>query len=128
MIILDTSFLIDYFKGVEEARKLISGEKCVTTVITYHEIMTGIRRLDARREETFFRRLFSTIKVLEYDIRAAEESSKIAAKLTAIGRKVNALDTLIAGIAVANGIKKIATRDKDFLEIANITDIDILMY
>lgn len=84
--------------------------------------------MDARREEIFFRRLFSTIKVLEYDIRAAEESSKIAAKLTAIGRKVNALDTLIAGIAVANGIKKIATRDKDFLEIANITDIDILMY
>lgn len=32
MIILDTSFLIDYFKGVEETRKLISGEKCATTV------------------------------------------------------------------------------------------------
>jgi len=41
-------------------------------------------------------------------VKAAEGSSNIAAKLSAIGREVNALDVLIAGIAVANGIEKIA--------------------
>lgn len=82
-----TRYLIDYFKGVEETRRLVGGEECITTVITYHEIMTGVRRLKARREETFFRRLFSMIKVLEYNVRAAEESSNIAANLPLLGGK-----------------------------------------
>jgi len=128
MILLDTSFLIDYFRGVEETRRIVNGETCVTTVITYHEIMAGVRRLRAKKEENFFRRLFSMMRLLEYDVKAAEESSNIAAKLSAIGREVNALDVLIAGIAVANGIEKIATRDKDFLEIAKVADIDVLIY
>ncbi|BAJ50778.1 hypothetical protein CSUB_C0921 [Candidatus Caldarchaeum subterraneum] len=59
--------------------------------------------------------LGDSLHPLQY-LRAAEESSEIAARLLASGKEVNALDILIAGIAVANGIEKIATRDKDFLE------------
>jgi predicted nucleic acid-binding protein len=52
MILLDTSFLIDYFKGVEETSKIVSGRECVTTVITYHEIMAGVRRLKVEEKKS----------------------------------------------------------------------------
>ncbi|MEM3083244.1 MAG: PIN domain-containing protein, partial [Candidatus Caldarchaeum sp.] len=115
MILLDTSFLIDYFRGVEATRDIVKGQEVTTTVITYHEISTGLKNARAKREEIFFRRFFASTSILEYDLRAAEESSEIAARLLASGKEVNALDIIIAEIAVANGIEKIATRDKDFL-------------
>lgn len=128
MILLDTSFLIDYFKGVESTRRIVYGEEVATTVINYHEISAGLKRRRAKREEMFFKRFFASIPVLEYDLKAAEESSYIAAMLLAAGREVNALDILIAGIALANGIERIATRDKDFQEIGKVSDIEIITY
>ena len=44
MIVLDTSFLIDYFRGVEKTLFLVDDKDIFVTVITYHEIMTGVKR------------------------------------------------------------------------------------
>ena len=129
MIVLDTSFLIDYFRGIEVTYDMVNEEDEVAiTTITYHEILTGLRRKKSKKEEKFFKRFFSEVKVLPFDIKAAEESSSIAAKLVAVGREVNALDILIAGIAVANGAEKIITRDPDFEEIAKVSDIEAVLY
>jgi len=129
MIVLDTSFLIDYFKGVEATYDLVSEDDDVAvTVITYHEILTGLKRKRSKREEKFFKRFFSEVKILPFDVNAAEESSNIAARLTAIGKDVNALDILIAGIAIVNGADKIITRDSDFEEIAKVSDIEVVLY
>lgn len=50
------------------------------------------------------------------------------AKLMCIGTPVNVLDVLIVGIAVANGANKLITRDRDFLKISEVTDIEIVVY
>ena len=129
MIVLDTSFLIDYLRGVEATYDLTDEENEVAiTTVTYHEIMVGLKRKRSKREEKFFRRLFSEVKILPFDIKAAEESSSIAARLMAIGKEINALDILIAGIAIANGADRIITRDTDFKEVAKISDIDVVLY
>jgi len=90
--------------------------------------MAGVKIAKAKKEEMFFRKFFCDIRVLEYDKMAAEESNSIAAKLSAIGKKVNDMDILIAGIAIANGAEKVITRDEDFREIAKITDIKVVIY
>ncbi len=59
MIVLDTSFLIDYFRGVESTYNLVDDEDVAVTVITYHEIMTGLKRKRRKKEEKFFKRFFS---------------------------------------------------------------------
>ncbi len=129
MIVLDTSFLIDYLRGVEATYDLTDEENEIAiTTVTYHEIMVGLKRKRSKREEKFFRRLFSEVKTLPFDIKAAEESSSIAARLMAIGKEINALDILIAGIAIANGADRIITRDTDFKEVAKISDIDVVLY
>ena len=127
MIMLDISFIIDYFRGVEVTYDLVDENDVAITAITYHEIMTGLKRKRSKREEKFFKRFFSEVKILPFDVRAAEESSSIA-RLMAIGREVNALDILIAGIAVANGADKIITRDSDFEEISKVSDIEVVLY
>ena len=98
------------------------------TVINYHEIMAGVKRIRAKRKESFSRRLFSRMRVLECDLKVVEESSDIAAKLAMIGREINALDVLITGIALANGVEKIVTKDKHFIEIEKIADIKVITY
>jgi len=127
MILLDTSFLIDFFRGVKATRDFVEDNVAVT-VITYHEIMTGVKRKRATKETEFFRRFFAQVRILLYDQKAAEESSSIAAQLMSVGIMVNVLDILIAAIALTNGISRIATADKGFLEIEKVTDLDVVAY
>ena len=91
MIVLDTSFLIDLFKGERKTLSIVDSD-VATTVITYYEILSGIKHKKAKKEEMFFRRFFSKIKILEFDLNAAEKSSEIMADLLTTGRPVNTLD------------------------------------
>jgi len=126
MIVLDTSFLIDFFRGKNKTFDLVNSD-VATTVITYHEILSGVKHRKAKNEEKFFRRFFSDIKVLDFDLRAAEKSSEIMARILTMGKVVNVLDVLIAGIAITNGAEKIASKDKDFIEISKVTELEILV-
>ncbi len=128
MIVLDTSILIDYFKGKNISFNFVTNSDAATTVITYHEILSGIKHRKAKKEEVFYRRFFSDIKVLDFDLKAGEESSNIMARLLSLGKLVNTLDVLIAGIAITNGADKIVSRDKDFLEISKVTGLEIEVY
>ena len=45
-----------------------------------------------------------------------------------IGREINAFYVLIAGIALANGVEKIVTRDIRFAEIEKVAEIKVITY
>jgi hypothetical protein len=124
MILLDTGFLIAFFKGEERTRSIV-GRDVATTVISYHEIFSGLKHRKAEKEEKFFRAFFSKVRIYDFDLEAAEASSEIMAKLLSSGRVVNALDVLIAGIAIANRAEHVATTDADFLEIAKVVDLQL---
>jgi len=128
MIVLDTSVLIDFFKGKNNSFDFVANADATATVITYHEILSGIKHRKAKKEEIFYRRFFSDIKILDLDLKAGEESSDIMARLMSQGKIVNTLDVLIAGIAITNGADKIVSRDKDFLEISRVTGLEIEVY
>lgn len=127
MIILDTSALVDYFKGVEKTREFMDND-VTTTVITYYEILSGVKHRKARKEEQFFRRFFSEIDILDFNLKAAEEASSIMGRLLSIGTPVNSVDVLIAGIAVINGAEKIVSRDINFISIGKVSDLEVLVY
>jgi predicted nucleic acid-binding protein len=128
MIVLDTSFLIDYFRDRELQSSLPEGEKATVTVISFYEIMAGIKRLRSKQEERFFQHFFGTVDILGVDTPSAEIASDITAKLSGLGIQVNAFDVLIAGTAIANRAGSIITADRDFEEIAKCADIDITFY
>ena len=64
---------------------------------------------------------------LVLDSAATEEASKIMGALFRIGKPINALDVLISGIAVANGVDEIVTSDKDFQTIEKVANISVTM-
>ena len=127
MIILDTSALVDYFKGVEKTREFMDND-VTTTVITYYEILSGVKHRKARKEEQFFRRFFSEIDILDFNLKAAEEASSIMGRLLSIGTPVNSVDVLITGIAVINVAEKIVSRDINFISIGKVSDLEVLVY
>ena len=92
MIFLDTSFLIDYSRN-PHLKEFISDEQDnVVSVISYHEIMTGLKRMRVKRELDFFRHLFEEIQVIPYDQAAAVCSSDLASRLMLSGSLVNGFD------------------------------------
>lgn len=127
MIVLDTSALIDFFRGVEKTREFMD-EDVTTTVISYYEILSGVKHRKARKEEQFFRRFFSEIDILDFDRKAAEEASDIMGRLLSLETPVNSTDVLIAGIAIVNGAEKIVSRDRDFISIGKVSELDVLVY
>jgi len=72
--------------------------------------------------------ILDTSFLIDFDLNAAEKSSEIMAKLLSSGKAVNALDVLIAGIAIANGAEEIATRDGDFGEISKVAELEVHVY
>jgi len=128
MIVLDTSFLINYFRGRNPIGNSLKDRQVAVTAVTYHEVMVGIKRKKAKNEEQFFNRFFLSVPVLEFDQRSADASSDIAAQLASFGVQVNPLDILIAGTAASHGASQIITDDRDFIEIGKVTDIEMTVF
>jgi predicted nucleic acid-binding protein len=121
MMLLDSTYLTDYVREVPEVPRDNLIDLPAVSVVTYHEVMTGVKYFKTRREEEFFNDFFSRIDILDYTMQAAKESSTLAARLKGIGKPVNPLDTMIAGTANAHDAAALITEDKDFLEIGKVS-------
>ena len=128
MRLLDSSFLIDFFRDEKYASFIPENEIPVVSVISYYEIMSGAKRLRSKKEEEFFQRLFAEIEILDFSLPAAHYASAISARMKAAGTPVNALDILIAGTACASNVDQIITADKDFEIIARFSDLQVIRY
>jgi len=100
----------------------------VVSVISYHEIMTGLKRLRVKHELDFFRHLFEEIEVIPYDQADAECSSDLTSRLMLSVSMVNGFDILIAGTAVSRQASGILTADRDFEIIAPAANLPVLRY
>ncbi len=132
MILFDTSAIIDFLKGGNEAKSIVeeierNRESVYTTVVSQYELLTPVYHKGMKNEERNVRAFLRGSVVFPLDQNAAEESSRIMGSLFKLGLPVNALDALIAGIAVATGTDTIVTLDADFSKIAKITDLDIII-
>ena len=79
-------------------------------------------------EEKAVKRFARQVMMLELDPSAAEEASKIMGALLRLGKPINAMDALIAGIAVSNSAQRIVTFDRDFERVGKVADIDIQLF
>jgi predicted nucleic acid-binding protein len=127
MIVLDPSALIDLFRESDQIRDFVA-EDAAATMISCYEIFAGVNHRKARREEQFFRRFFSEMKILDFDMRAAEKAGEIMAHLLTQGNPVNTLDVLIAGTAITNGAERLISRDRDFEKISRVSELAVLIY
>lgn len=128
MYILDTTTIIELFRGNEKLREILKEKECSVSSISYFEIFSKLYAKRHEKEKRYFLRFFSSAPVYIFDLKSAEESSKIMASLYKIGKPVNIADVMIAGIALANGASGVITRDRDFQEIGKVTDLEIVLF
>ena len=126
MILADTDVLIDYLAGVEPTKNAIvayaHADRLKTSVITVFELLSGAgenRRGDA------VRKLISLLEVVPLDRDAAERAASVRRELEGGGRAIGMGDSLIAGIALANGLALFTRNRKHFERVPHLKLVDV---
>lgn len=114
-VLLDTSFLIDYWRGVAEAeasmRRLIEDDvELVVNEVVVCELVTGLRSddLDAAR------RLLRPIEFVQPGPESAFEAGRWRAQARTGGSDLSLADALIAAAALAVGASVMTRNVRDF--------------
>lgn len=125
MMALDSTVIIDLFRGDEQAKEIIAKarEPLASTIINYQELMFGLdmSRKGHAEELEFYDAFFENIFLLEMTRQSAKKAAGVMKDLQSAGMTAGRFDSMIAGILMENGVNKIITRnEKHFMEIRGL--------
>ena len=124
-MILETSFVVDFLKGDEDAvskmQSLIDeGIPYEITTPTIFELWGGLVNLEKpEKEQQRITSLLGGIVIFPLDEESAKIAGNVDGQLVKRGLKIDTEDSMIAGIAIKNN-KKVLTRDKHFDRIEGL--------
>lgn len=124
-MILETTFVIDFLKGRENAKTKIRNliEQNISTELaspTVFELYGGLTQFSkGEKEQQKMISFLDGIAVYPLDNESARIAGIIDGKLMKSGLEIDAEDAMIAGIALANN-KKVLTRDEHFSRIEGL--------
>ena len=130
MIGLDTSAIIDIFKGEQEIKKFLESNKepLAATIMSYLELFFGLDFENARhtKEAEYYRDFFNNIYSMDLTKESCERASDILWRLKKDGNVIEKFDCIIAAIFMANGINTILTRNQKHFE--KIRGLSVITY
>lgn len=117
MILADTTLLIDFLRGKQNAIKTVQKYQAqlYTTEVNLFELITGVyaSSLPVQKYLNQIRYLESQLVVLPLTRAGTFEAGQIAGTLIKNGKMIEGTDCLIAGIGMVNGIRDIITLNAD---------------
>ncbi len=123
MKLVDTSFLIDLSKNLPEAVKksfeLDNEAKVFCTEVSVYEIILGIyaiKNINYSNKIQKLEMMFKNFHILGLDHSSAVKAGEISGMLAREGKTISDADCMIVGIALANGINTIVTRDREHFQ------------
>ncbi len=128
---LDTTFLIDWLRGSEQAKKkyeelrddLADGQQLSASIITAYELEKGAKlSKNSRKDLRLVRDLLSELLILEFDMRAVDLSSELYSDLSRKGELIGEFDILIAATCITAG-QDLVTNDSDFDSITKLAKL-----
>ncbi|MFH0836948.1 MAG: PIN domain-containing protein [Candidatus Aenigmatarchaeota archaeon] len=130
-MIVDTTFVIDIMRKDEKAlfrlKQLVSrGEPQIITAPTLFELYSGImqsNKPDVEKQKVL--QMLSNLIIWHFDAESAKKSGEIDGGLCREGKKIDPIDSMIAGIAIAKGERLLTRNIKDF---SKIVELDIETY
>ena len=130
MIAIDTSVAIGFLRGDRASiNRLESAQRLTDSIgissVSLFELLHPIRHRKLLEQEKVVKSFVRQLLILPLDSDAAEESARIMGSLLRVSQPVNALDVLIAGTALANGVESIITKDRDYEKIASVCDLKV---
>lgn len=90
------------------------------SVITYYEMRNGLLYKDARKQMERFEAFVALNRVLSLTLEAAQSAAGIQADLRKKGAVIGHTDTLIAGIALTNGLQLVTNNTDHFKRVKGL--------
>lgn len=126
MILADTDVLIDYLAGIQPVQdqilRYVETDRLQTTVVNCFELLSGAG--EGRRGQPV-RRLLDALTILPLDRAAAQVAADVRRALDRAGRPIGMGDSLIAGIALANGLPLFTRNRGHFERVSGLKLIDV---
>ena len=130
MIGLDTSAIIDIFKGNEKIRRFLENNKepLSATIISYLELFFGLNPENPRHvaEGKYYNEFFKSLYNIDLTKDSCEEASRIFWRLKKEGKVIEQFDCVIAALFLTNGIDRILTKNPKHFE--KIKQLDVISY
>jgi len=125
MVCLDTSFVIDFFRGrsnaVEQASTLAANNETITiTAPTLMELATGAALNQSRAEKVKLTDFLNSVTVLPLNKKAALLAGELNAGLITGGEMIEPMDIQIGAIAVAHNEQLITKNVRHFSRIPGL--------
>ncbi len=125
MYLLDTNTLIYYFKGMGHvAERLLQTpprEIAIPSIVLF-ELEAGLAKSqDASKRRKQLDDFIALITVLPMGIEEAKAAANIRATLESKGTPIGAMDTLIAGVALANQGTLVTHNNKEFSKVRGLS-------
>ncbi len=128
MILADTDVLIDYLAGVPAVKAQVQGyieaDQLQTSAVTCFELLSGARQ--GKRGDVV-RALLTGIVVLPLHRKAAERAAELRRELDGSGQPIGMADSLIAGIALAQGLHLFTRNRKHFERVPGLNLVPIAL-
>jgi tRNA(fMet)-specific endonuclease VapC len=127
--VLDTDVLSLYLKAGDDAvvqcadRYIREYGRLNFTIVTYYEIVSGLRHRDARKQLDGFYAFAERNHIVPMTRGSADLAAKEYAHLRKLGTPVDDIDLLIAGIALEQGLV-LVTRNRHHFERIRGLSID----
>jgi len=124
MYVLDTNTLIYYFKGMgnvaERLLQTAPRDIAIPAVVLY-ELEVGIAKSnDTKKRRKQLDDFIALITVLPMGIKEAKTAANIRATLEKKGTPIGAMDTLIAGVVLANQGVLVTHNRKEFSRVEGL--------
>jgi tRNA(fMet)-specific endonuclease VapC len=128
MFLLDTNTLIYFFKGqgkvAEHLFDVAPGELAISSVSLY-EIEVGIAKsAEPTKRRRQFDTFLATVSVFPFDRAAARAAAMLRVDLGRRGLPIGPLDTLIAGVALANRATLVTRNTREFSRLPGLALMD----
>lgn len=125
LCLVDTDILSEFFKGninvINKVDEYLREYDAINvSIITYYEILNGLLYKDARKQLFRFEEFIKLNKVIPLTLQTTKISAGIQANLRKKGTEIGHTDTLIAGIAIANGFQLITNNTNHFNRIKDL--------
>lgn len=123
--LVDTDILSMFFRGnptvVSHFQTYLNEYRQINlSIITYYEILSGLKHRDAQKQLTLFLEFANQNTVLPLTQKSVTLSANFYASLRRDGTPVDDIDLLIAGTAVANNLVLITHNQRHFSRIEGL--------
>lgn len=123
--LVDTNILSFFFRGHAQVvanfeAYLKEYDTINLSIITYYEIVSGLKHRDAQKQLDLFLEFVEQNMVLPLTQGAANIAAEIYAELRKSGQPIDDIDLLIAGTAIANGLVMVTHNRKHFDHIPQL--------